>query len=109
MSTLWLDGDGGTFDNRYAFNGVRSFTSGLAHSKGTAMSVSIRGRDSDGSFAPEGVSRSVSRLLLGHGVGAMPAPCGGSLFCFGTAALRVTVSRQIYFAKCSEKISPEPP
>ena len=73
------------------------------------MSVNIRGRDSDENFGPEGVSRFVSRLLLGHGFGAIPAPCGSSLFCFGYAALRVTVSGQILFAKCSEKISPEPP
>ena len=66
-------------------------------------------RDSDGNFGPEGVCRSVSRRLLGHGFGAIPAPCGNSLFCFGCAALWVTVSRQILFAKCSEKISPEPP
>ena len=62
-----------------------------------------------GDFGPEGVSRSVSRHLLGHGFGAIPAPCGNSLFCFGCAALLVTVSRQILFAKHSEKISPEPP
>jgi hypothetical protein len=36
-------------------------------------------------------------------------PCGSSLLCFGCAALRVTVSLQILFAKFSEKISPEPP
>ncbi len=65
--------------------------------------------DCDGDFGPEGVCRSVSRRLLGHGFGAMPAPCGNSLFCFGCAALRLTVSRQILFAKYNEKISPEPP
>ena len=27
-------------------------------------------------------ARFVSRLLLGHGFGAIPAPCGNSLFCF---------------------------
>jgi len=73
------------------------------------MSVNFLDRDSNASFGPEGVSRSVSRLLLGHGFGAIPAPCGSSLFCFGTAALRVTASGQILFAKCSEKTSPEPP
>jgi hypothetical protein len=29
---------------------------------------------------------SVSRLLFGHGFGAIPAPCGNSFFCFGIAA-----------------------
>jgi hypothetical protein len=62
-----------------------------------------------GDFGPEGVCRFVSRHLLGHGFGAIPAPCGSSLFCFGCAALWVTVSGQIFLAKCGEKISPEPP
>jgi hypothetical protein len=42
-------------------------------------------------------------------LGASHAPCGNSLFCFGSAALRVTVSREILFANCREKISPDPP
>ncbi len=62
-------------------------------------------QDSDGNFGPEGVCRSVSRRLLGHGFEAIPAPCGSSLFCFGCTALWVTVSRQILFAKHSEKFS----
>src|SRR5580692_2964568 len=37
------------------------------------------------------------------------APCSSSLFCFGYAALRVTVSLQLLFGKNAEKISPEPP
>jgi single-strand DNA-binding protein len=47
--------------------------------------------------------------LFGHRFGAFHAPCGSSLFCFGCAALRVTVSLQILFGKNAEKISPEPP
>jgi hypothetical protein len=46
---------------------------------------------------------------LGHRFGAFHAPCGSSLFCFGSAALRVAVSLQILFAKKREKISPDPP
>ena len=42
-------------------------------------------------------------------LGASHAPCGNSLFCFGSAALRVTVSGEILFANCREKISPDPP
>ena len=34
----------------------------------------------------------VSRLLLGHCFGALPAPGGDLLFCFDCIALRVTVS-----------------
>jgi single-strand DNA-binding protein len=47
--------------------------------------------------------------LFGHRLGAFHAPCGNSLFCFGFAALQVTVSLQILFGKNAEKISPEPP
>jgi hypothetical protein len=47
--------------------------------------------------------------LFGHRFGAIHAPCGSSLFCFGYAALRVTVSLEILFAKDAEKISPDPP
>ena len=90
-------------------NGVCSFSKGLSHLKNAALSMNFFYRDSNGSFGPVGVCRFVSRLLLGHRFRAIPAPCGSSLFCFGCAALRVTVSLQILFAKFSEKISPEPP
>ena len=43
-------------------------------------------------FGPEGVCRSVSRLLLGVTLRGYPAPCGSALFCFDCIALRVTVS-----------------
>jgi len=42
-------------------------------------------------------------------LGAWHAPGGNSLFCFGSTALRVTVSREILFANRGEKISPDPP
>ena len=45
----------------------------------------------------------------GTASGHFRAPCGSSLFCFGCAALRVTVSLQILFGKYTEKISPDPP
>jgi hypothetical protein len=51
--------------------------------------------------------RRVCRLrvppLFGHRVGAFHAPCGNSLFCFGCAALWVTVSLQILFGKSTRK------
>ena len=64
-----------------------------------------------GDFGPEGVCRFASRSLLGHGFGAEPAPGGNSLFCFDCIALglRFPALGNILFAKCSEKISPEPP
>jgi hypothetical protein len=56
------------------------------------MAMNFRSQDADENFDPKCVSRPVSRLLHGHCFGAYPAPCGSSLFCFGYAALRVTVS-----------------
>jgi len=41
------------------------------------------------------IERQLSRIppaFLGHSLGAIPAPGGTALFCFGYAALRVTVS-----------------
>jgi hypothetical protein len=56
------------------------------------MALNFRSEDADENFGPVCASRPVSRLLHGHCFGAYPAPCGNSLFCFGYAALRVTVS-----------------
>ena len=85
-----------------------SLVTGHANSNRAALwQTSSPGADEN--FAPERVCRYVSRLLFGHCFGAFPAPCGSSLFCFGCAALRVTVSLQILFGKYVEKISPDPP
>ncbi len=73
------------------------------------MLANFLDQDADGNFGPVCVCRYVSRLLFGHGFGANPAPCGSSLFCFSSTALRVTVSLQILFGKYAAKISPEPP
>ena len=59
--------------------------------------------NSDGDFGPEGVCRLVSRFLLGHGFGALPAPGGNSLFCFDSIALRVTVSAPNLARKVPQK------
>jgi len=63
-----------------------------ASSVRAVMAMNFCTQDADESFGPVCVSRPVSRLLHGHCFGAYPAPCGSSLFCFGYAALRVTVS-----------------
>jgi hypothetical protein len=63
-----------------------------ANSVRAVMAMIFRSPNADENFGPVCVSRPVSRLLLGHCFGAYPAPCGSSLFCFGYAALRVTVS-----------------
>ncbi|MHB1023115.1 MAG: hypothetical protein ACYC46_06960 [Acidobacteriaceae bacterium] len=74
-----------------------------------AIATNLCGQSADENFGPVWVCRLVSRLCLGHGFGAFHAPSGSSLFCFGYAALRVTVSLQILFGKYAEKISPDPP
>ena len=63
-----------------------------ANSNRAAFVANFRSLSRDENFAPACVCRYVSRLLLGHCFEAYPAPCGSSLFCFGFAALRVTVS-----------------
>lgn len=63
-----------------------------ANSNRAVFVANFRSLDGDENFAPSCVCRYVSRLMLGHCFGAYPAPCGSSLFCFGFAALRVTVS-----------------
>ncbi|MGC2160590.1 MAG: hypothetical protein WA634_01655 [Silvibacterium sp.] len=65
---------------------------GNARSNGAAFVADFHSLSADENFAPSCVCRYVSRLVLGHCFGAYPAPCGSSLFCFGFAALRVTVS-----------------
>ena len=55
------------------------------------------------------VLRGIRPALVRAPLGASHAPGGNSLFCFGSAALRVTVSREILFANRREKISPDPP
>jgi hypothetical protein len=96
----------------------------VARSETVAMAMEFCSRNADENFGPMCVSRFVSRRLLSHGFGALHAPCGNSLFCFGYspqqvkrgpagdpdyAVLRITVSLQILFGECAEKISPDPP
>jgi len=71
---------------------LRASCEGHANSNRAALVADFRSLSTDENFAPSCVCRYVSRLLLGHCFGAYPAPCGSSLFCFGFAALRVTVS-----------------
>ena len=92
-------------------SGRYSPSSSIEHrpAKRAALSADFIGQERDESFVPACVSRSVSRVLFGHCFRACPAPGGSSLFCFGCATLRVTVSLQILFGKYAEKISPDPP
>jgi hypothetical protein len=61
-------------------------------SNDAAVGANFRSQRADENSVPACICRFVSRLLHGHCCGAYPAPCGSSLFCFGYAALRVTVS-----------------
>src|SRR5579863_10554770 len=54
-------------------------------------------------LGPEGVCRLVSRLLLGHCFGAIPAPSGDLLFCFDCIAPRVTVSGRALVRRVQRK------
>ena len=64
---------------------------------------------SDRDFGREGVCRLVSRFLLGHGFGALPAPCCSSLFCFGCTARAGYGFRSKSVCEVQRKISSEPP
>jgi len=74
-----------------------------------AMEANLLGRGADKEGDLGCACRRLFRPLFGHCFGGLPAPCGSSLFCFGFAALRVTVSLEILFGKYTEKISPDPP
>ena len=81
----------------------------LARSKTAAIAANFLRRDAEEILDLGCVCRIASRRLFGHCVGGLPAPGGNSLFCFGCAALRVTVSLQIFFGKYTEKICRDPP
>jgi hypothetical protein len=79
------------------------------HTKVVAVAANLLRQDPDEDFGLTCVRRVGSRRMLGYRFGALPAPCGNSLFCFGCAALRVTVSLQILFRMYTGTIFPEPP
>jgi hypothetical protein len=81
----------------------------LDGSKVAAIAANFLRRKSDEILGLGCVCRIASRRLFGHCVGGLPAPGGNSLFCFGCAALGVTVSLEILFGKYTEKICPDPP
>src|SRR5947199_2368682 len=54
----------------------RTSYAGHASSNRTAIAVNFRSQCADDNFDLERVCRYVSRLLLGHGFGAFPAPGG---------------------------------
>jgi hypothetical protein len=63
----------------------------LGHARAAAISAKFRSQGADENFDPVCVCRYVSRLLLGHCFGAIPAPCGTASLCFGYAVFQVMV------------------
>jgi hypothetical protein len=68
-----------------------SFLDGQGRSNRSAIAPDFCSQSTDESFCPACVCRYVSRFLLGHCFGAIPAPGGTAPLCFGYAALRVMV------------------
>jgi hypothetical protein len=68
-----------------------SFLGGQSRSNASAIAWDFCSHATDENFGPVCVCRYVSRLLLGHCFGAIPAPGGTAPLCFGYAALRVMV------------------
>jgi hypothetical protein len=86
-----------------------SFSDKPNHPKVAAMSANFLRPGTGVDFDRGCACLIVSHRLFGHRFGGLPAPGGNSPFCFGCAALRVTVSLQIFFCKYIEKICPDPP
>ena len=68
-----------------------SFLGGQSRSNAPAIVPGFCSQSTDENSGPVCVCRYVSRLLLGHCFGAIPAPGGTAPLCFGYAALRVMV------------------
>ena len=88
---------------------LRLSCSGHANSERALTVVAFRSQSADKNVALKKCLPLCIPPLFGRRFGAFHAPCGSLLFCFCFAALRVTVSLQILFAKTAEKIFPEPP
>jgi hypothetical protein len=76
---------------REAGENCLSFLGGQSPSNASAIASDFCSQATDGNFGPVCVCRYVSRLLLSHCFGAIPAPGGTAPLCFGYAALRVMV------------------
>jgi hypothetical protein len=76
---------------------------GHACSDRTAISLDFRRPSADGNFALKRVCRYVSRLLLGHRFGAIPAPGGTRSSASHCAPLRGHGSSQNKFANYSKE------
>jgi hypothetical protein len=74
------------------------FSGGQACSYRTAITVGFRSQRADGNSALAGVCRYVSRLMLGHRFGVLPAPGGSRSSASHPAPLRGLGSSQNKFA-----------
>jgi len=75
----------------------RTSYAGHANSNRAAIAVNFRSQCADDNFALERVCRCVSRLLLGHSLGAFPAPGGTRSSASRCAPLRGLGSSQNKF------------
>ena len=71
---------------------MRLFARGPGGKSGSGLPVELHRQEAAGVSCSTGCLPYQSRFMLGHCFGVYPTPGGSALFCFGYAALRVTVS-----------------
>ena len=92
-----------SFPIRNVSGDCRRSSGGDACSNRTAISLDFREPTADENFVLKRVYRSVSRLMLGHRFGAIPAPSGTRSSASHGAPLRGLGSSQNKFAKYSKE------
>ena len=92
-----------SFIRRNLANPCRRFFRGDASSSRAAICLGFREPNEDENFALKRVCRFVSRLMLGHRFGAIPAPGGTRSSASHCAPLRGHGSSQNKFAKYSKE------
>jgi len=93
----------GSFVSHYVSHHYRRSFRGDASSSRTAICLDFREPSADENFALKRVCRFVSRLMLGHRFGAIPAPGGTRSSASHCAPLRGHGSSQNKFAKHSKE------
>ena len=99
---LWASANQSSI-SRNAGNHYRSSFRGDASSSRTAICLDFREPSADKNFALKGVCRFVSRLMLGHRFGAIPAPGGTRSSASHCAPLWCHGSSQNKFANYSKE------
>ena len=103
VSLCVLEQANGSFATRNIGGDYQRSSTGHACSNRTAISLDFRRPSADENFALKRVCRYVSRLLLGHRFGAIPAPGGTRSSASHCAPLRGLGSSQNKFAKYSKQ------